>query len=93
MRLEKSAAVIAVLFASLVLFSATKVRAEECPAGVRSCKVITLTPDEEEALVGKDRILDSAAQARFIDLGPAVSFFKQKIATAPNGTVKEEKKQ
>jgi hypothetical protein len=64
--------------------------ATDCPEGLKSCKVLILTPEEENLLTGKNGILDTAMQARQMDLGRAVTFFYQKIATAPAGTVKEE---
>ena len=64
----------------------------ECPNPGQPCKVITLTQDEEDILVGKPLkqvgILPTAAQARQLDLGQFVSYFLQKIQSAPQGEVK-----
>ena len=79
---------IAVLAAALFSPSAF---ATDCPAGAKSCKVLTITPEEEEALTGSGRILDTALQGRFIDLNGAVKYFRDKITNAPAGVVKEEK--
>ncbi len=34
----------------------------ECPEGAQKCKVLTLTPEEEQAIVGQNGILDIAEQ-------------------------------
>lgn len=76
---------------AIAIVMANAAMAADCPAGAKSCKVITLTPEEEEALVGTGRILDTALQGRFIDLNGAVKYFQDKIAKAPAGIVKYEK--
>lgn len=75
--------------AALVLWSCQPAHAVECPAGAPSCKVLTLTPDEERVLTGPNGILDTAAQARQLDLANLVSYFRQKLSTAPAGEVKK----
>lgn len=62
--------------------------ATDCPANAPSCKVITLTPDEEQVLIQPRGILDTAAQARQIDLANLVAYFRAKIDKAPQGDVK-----
>ena len=64
--------------------------AVDCPAGAPSCKVIVLTPIEEEALVRQNGIFDTAEKARFLDLSALVNYFRQKIEKAPPGEVKAE---
>lgn len=71
----------------------TIAHAADCPAGLPSCKVLILSPDEEKFLTAPNGILDTAAQARSLDLGKVVAFFYQKIATAPQGEVKPVKEQ
>lgn len=61
--------------------------ATDCPAGAPSCKILVLTPEEERVLVDPRGILDTAAQARQLDLFGLVAHFRQKISTAPAGTV------
>lgn len=73
----------------LALF-AIKAHAEDCPAGAKSCKILTLTPDEEALLVRQGGIFQTAAQARSLDLGSQVQYFVTKIEAAPAGVVKPE---
>jgi len=71
-----------------LLFTLDKcANAESCPPGAASCKVITLTPDEQTALLGQNGILQTAEQGRFIDLSTATRYFRAKIEAAPAGTV------
>ena len=69
--------------------------AAECPQGAPSCKVVVITPQEEQVLLQRNGILDSAEQARFLDLSAYVKYFRDRIANAPAGEVKkpEEKKE
>ena len=62
--------------------------ATDCPEGAKSCKVITLTLDEEQVLIQPRGILDTAAAARQLDLANIVAYFRQKIDKAPLGDVK-----
>ena len=39
-----------------------------CPPGTPSCKVLILTPQEEQILTAPNGILATAEQARFLDL-------------------------
>lgn len=59
----------------------------QCPAAAKSCKVLILTPQEVNALVGDKMILQTAAQARSLDLGQVVNYFLTKLAAAPDGKV------
>jgi len=78
-----------VLTASLVLADPLPVLNAnfKCPNIGEPCKVILLTPAEEKVLTGPNAILDTAAQGRNIELGGAVVYLKNKIATAPDGEV------
>lgn len=66
--------------------------ATECPAGVPSCKILILTPDEEKILTAPTGILLTAAQARSLDLAQTVQYFLTKIQNAPAGEVKPVEK-
>ena len=56
------------------------------------CKVLVLTPFEQNALVGTNMILDTARQGRPLDLTNATDYFRKKIETAPAGKPFELKK-
>lgn len=71
------------------LITCNKATAAECPAGVPKCKVLVVTPDMEQALVGQNMILDSAEWSNRMGLAGAVQFFKKAIADAPAGEVKK----
>jgi hypothetical protein len=55
------------------------------------CKVITLTPFEQNALLGNNMILDTARQGRPLDLGNAADYFRKKVMDAPAGKTFEVK--
>ena len=69
-----------------------KARAEDCPPNAKSCKVITLTPEEQDMLIRDKGILQTAVQARPLDLGAIVQYFVTKIEHAPAGKVVEPPK-
>ena len=60
----------------------------ECPTVNEPCRILYLSPQEEQLLTGKNGILDTAAQGRAIELGGFAVYFKQKIATSIFGEVK-----
>jgi len=62
--------------------------AETCPTPGEPCKVITISPQEEKLLMGQNGVLDTAAQARALDLGQFAVYFKTRIAASPQGEVK-----
>jgi hypothetical protein len=64
----------------------------ECPTPGEKCKVIYLTEQEEKMLMGQNGILDTAAQARALDLGQFAVYLKTRINGAPQGEVKEIEK-
>ena len=66
--------------------SATPVAAQ-CPVPGEKCKVLYLNESEEAALMKQNGILDTAAQARNLDLGGVAVYFKTKIGSAPQGEV------
>ena len=61
----------------------------QCPNVGEPCKVLTLNPQEERALTGPNGVLDTAAQGRAIELGQFAVYLKQRLATAPQGEVKQ----
>lgn len=80
----------------LLVFSfatARLVRSEELPVkcpppqpGVApGCKVLFLSPAEEQLLMADRGILQTAEQGRPLDLGAAINYFRRKILTAPSG--------
>lgn len=54
-----------------------------CPQG--PCKVITLNEAEEKALTGERMVFDTAVAGRQLDLMGVISYFRTKVATAPQG--------
>ena len=91
MRLSKKPVVVAVV-AGLIggMLLAVSAKAEDCPAGVRTCKVLTLTPEEVAALVQPGGVFDQAVWANRSGMTGLVDAWKRKIETAPAGTVKGE---
>ena len=77
-----------VIFAFVVRSHAT-----ECPTPGEKCKVIFLTEQEEKMLMGQNGILDTAAQARALDLGQFAVYLKTRINGAAQGEVKPAEKQ
>lgn len=57
----------------------------QAPTGAQAppSKILTLTPQEEQALVGTNGILDTAQQGRPLDLTGTVQYFRNKIREAP----------
>ena len=76
--------VTAVILTFAMIFNALAV---ECPPGMARCKVLTISPEEEQALTAPNGILATAEQGRFIDLNGAVKYFREKIASAPLGEI------
>ncbi len=66
------------------------VRAEQCPDVGVPCKVLYLNASEEQMLMTKNGILDTAAQARSLDLGQFAVYLKTRIAAAPAGEVRKD---
>ena len=77
---------------SILVWSAliTAVRAAECPTPGESCKVLFLSAQEERILTGQNGILDTAAQARALDLGQFAVYLKTRIGSAPAGEMKPQ---
>lgn len=72
----------------LPLLLPTMARAVECPTPAEPCKVLILTPTEEKLLMQQNGILDTAAQARALDLGQFSVYLKTRIANAPQGEIR-----
>lgn len=84
---------IAAFTAALAFSCYTAVRADElpkCPDPGVKCKVLFLTEQEEQMLMTKNGILDTAAQARSLDLGQFAVYLKTRIAAAPAGEVRKD---
>ena len=62
----------------------------KCPDPGVKCKILYLTEQEEQMLMTKNGILDTAAQARAIDLGQFSVYLKTRIAAAPAGEVRKD---
>jgi hypothetical protein len=81
------------LAAVWLLALAFAVRADplpQCPNVGEPCKILFLSPQEEQMLMTKNGILDTAAQARAIDLGQFSVYLKTRIAAAPAGEVRKD---
>jgi hypothetical protein len=81
-----------VLSVSSLIVLTSPARAIECPIAGEKCKVLFLSESEENALMQKNGILDTAAQARNLDLGGVAVYFKTKIGSAVAGEVKPVEK-
>ena len=89
-RIAFSLGAIALVGAITWLFT-SHARAEDCPPNAKSCKVITLTPEEQDMLIRDKGVLQTAVQARPLDLGAIVQYFVTKIEHAPAGKVEPPK--
>jgi hypothetical protein len=58
-----------------------------CPDVGVKCKVLFLSETEEQMLMTRNGILDTAAQGRALELGQFAVYLKQKIGTAQSGQV------
>lgn len=88
--LQLLAALVGVLIL-LWLFPLKHVHAADCPPG-GPCKVLILTPQEEQALLQPGGVLDTAEKGAFVQLSGFISYLRNKIATAPAGIVPEPAK-
>lgn len=75
------------LIALLALGAATLASAQECPPGVPTCKIVVISPQEEQTLTAPNGILAVAEWGNRAGLADIVSAWRQKLATAPAGTV------
>lgn len=72
------------LAAILISLAATAAQAAEiaCPKPAKSCKILTFTPEEEQAMMAPKMILDTAATARLLDLKAIADYFSKKFQDA-----------
>lgn len=70
-----------------VAYASAAEPAPACPNPGEKCKVLYLTQQEEKLLMSPNGVLDTAAQARALDLGQFAVYFKTRIAAAVQGTV------
>ena len=71
----------------IVMVMSALARAEDCPPGAKSCKVVIMTDQEIATLEGQNAIFDAAEFANKMGLGAVIAAWKNKIATAPDGHV------
>jgi hypothetical protein len=81
------AAVMVILVCTVARVRADDIPHAQCPTAGEPCKILILSQQEERMLMGPNGILDTAAQARALDLGQFVVYLKTRIANAPAGTV------
>lgn len=60
----------------------------ECPIPGVPCRVMFLSDNDIQMLMGERGVLSTAAQARNLDLGGYVTYFAQQLRDAPLGEVK-----
>lgn len=70
----------------LTFVLSTCAKAEQCPEGAKSCKILVIVPEQEEAL--KLLISNTALQGPYNQVKGAVDFYLDLLAKAPAGTVK-----
>ena len=94
--MEDNARRFAIMFFVMALaffaVAVTRAFAAECPDPGVKCKVLYLTEQEEKILMGQNGILDTAAQARALELGQFSVYLKTRIGSAPQGDVKAVEK-
>jgi len=79
---------LATAWTAFCIFAISYASATECPVPGESCKVLVLSLQEERLLTGQNGVLDTAAQARALDLGQFSVYLKTRIAAAPAGEMK-----
>ena len=84
MRYVKIVAITAGITGALLWSSAYADPRTDCPTPA-PCKVITLTQEEEKALVGPNMVFDTAVQGRQLDMFGIITYLRQKLAAAPAG--------
>lgn len=78
-----------IVFLMVILFLPRPAKADprtDCPSPA-PCKVITISPEEEQALTGPKMLFDTAVQGRQLDMMGIASYFRQKLSVAPAGDV------
>ncbi len=69
---------------------ASPAKAEDCPKGAQSCKIVVMTPEEIQTLTAPGNVFDQAQWANRSGMTALVEQWKKKIETSPNGTVKAD---
>lgn len=85
MKLESPSSLLVLALAAAVIvtaFSSAK-GAEQCPEGAKSCKILVIVPEQEEAL--KLLISNTALQGPYNQVKGAVDFYLDLLAKAPAG--------
>lgn len=72
------------LAAAVFLLLVSPAFAVDCPSGAKQCKVLIVTPEEEQVLTQQNGIFEMAEWA-FRPLGQAAKYWREKLATAPAG--------
>src|ERR1700678_4291153 len=83
-----SALFMLIAFGAASLLMADEPQHIQCPDVGVKCKVIFLNEQEEQMLMTRNGILDTAAQGRSLDLGQFSVYLKTRIGSAPQGEVK-----
>jgi hypothetical protein len=60
----------------------------ECENIGEPCKIVRITPQEEQLLIRQGGVLDTASAGRYIELGNVTSYFRMKLMQAPQGEMK-----
>lgn len=60
----------------------------ECPVPGVPCRLLFISDNDIQMLMGERGVLSTAAQARNLDLGAYVTYFAQMLRDAPLGEVK-----
>ena len=71
----------------IVMVMSALARAEDCPPGAKSCKVVVMTDQEIATLEGPNAVFDAAEFANKMGLSGLIAQWKQKIAASPDGKV------
>jgi len=69
---------------------ASPAKAEDCPKGATSCKVVVMTPEEIATLTQPGGVYDQAIWASRSTMTGIVEAWKKKIDSSANGTVKAD---
>ena len=62
-----------------------------CPPKVTSCKIVVITDQEEQTLVGPDMIFAHAQWANRVKLDSLIQAWVEKLRQAPQGVVQTDK--
>lgn len=85
-----TAAFISVVLVLAILFAPKPAKSAECPPGTKSCKVIVVTPEQENIL--DQLITQTCIAGPYAQIAEVVKFYKEMLAKAPPGTAPAESK-